>query len=220
MSRESKRSPWIRRGIIAAAIMGLIVAMAASTTVTTAEEGAKVASGLNPDKSFDAADFAATLFPQIVAELPGKAVDLAVLAPEVAVNEAAAGEKYGQDLGAGSYAVPVKVAATVLTVDEKFMTLTVDGMSEADTVVVPLGAALNGGPVRDALGNVRFGDVPDQIAFQSVAQELKALMKTQVLDTADPASLTGKDITVYGAWKNGGPENTYIIQPVKIEAAS
>ncbi len=220
MSRESKRSPWVRRGIVIALCVGLVGAMVMSTTVTTAEQGAKVASGLNPAKDFNAAEFAATLFPSIVAELPGKAVDIAVLAPAVAENEAAAGAEYGQDLGAGSFAVPVKVEGTVLSVDDKFMTLTVSGLAEDQTVVVPLSSALNGGPIRDALGNVQFGDVPDQIAYQSLAQELKALVKTQVLDPADPASLTGKDVVVYGAWKNGGPKSTFIIQPVKIEAAA
>ena len=48
--------------------------MALSTTLKTAEEGAKVASGLNPAKGFVAADFAAEVFPKIQAELPAKAV--------------------------------------------------------------------------------------------------------------------------------------------------
>jgi predicted lipoprotein len=200
--------------------LALLVAMGLSTTVKTAEEGAKVASGLDPAKGFSAADFAAKIFPEIQSALPGKAVDIAILAPEVAVDVAAAGKKYGQDLGAGSYAVPVKAVGTVASVDDKFITITVDGMPEGTSVVVPIGTVLNGGPIRDALGNVRFGDVPDQIAFQSVAQEIKALIKTKVLDPANPASLNGKTVTVFGAWKSGGPKTTFIIQPTAIEAGS
>ncbi len=210
----------MKRGIVIALGVALVVAMGLSTTVKTAEEGAAVASGLNPAKNFSAAEFAAKIFPEIQSALPAKAVDIAILAPEVATDVAAAGTKYGQDLGAGSYAVPVKVAGTVASVDDKFITITVDGMPAGTTVVVPVGTVLNGGPIRDALGNVQFGDVPDQIAFQSVAQEIKALVKTQVLEPANPSSLNGKAITVYGAWKSGGPKATFIVQPTSIEAGS
>jgi predicted lipoprotein len=220
VSRESKRSPWLRRGIIAAAIIALLVAIGLSTHVTTAEQGAAVASGLDPDKSFNPADFAAKTFATVQADLPGKAVEIAVLAPEVAADLAAAGTKYGQDLGAGSYAVPVKATGTVSAVDKNFITLQVDGMPADVGVAIPVGTALNGGPIRDALGIVKFGDVPDQIAYQTVAQNIKKLVAAQVVEPANPASLQGKTITVYGAWKSGGPKSTFVIQPVQIEAAA
>jgi predicted lipoprotein len=220
VSRETPRSPWIKRGIIIVLGVALLVAMGLSTTVKTAEEGAAVAQGLNPDKSFSPADFAAKIFPEIQAALPAKAVELAVLAPEIQADLATAGKKYGQDLGAGSYAVPVKFTGSVSGVDENFVTVTVDGMPAGQKVYLPLGPALNGGPIRDALGNVKFGDVPDQIAYQSVAQEIKKLVKAGILDPAKPASLTGKTITVNGAWKSGGPKDTWIIQPVSISVAS
>ena len=219
MSRKTRRSPWVRRSIVIGGVVALLVAMGLSTTITTAEEGAAVAAGLNPAKNFSAADFAADVFPTIQADLPATSVDVVVLAPAVAEDLAAAGTEYGQDLGAGSYAVPVKAVGTVESVDDKFVTLSIEGMDPDKPVVIPLGSALNGGPIRDALGNVQFGDVPDQIAFQSVAQEIKALVKTQVLDPVDPASLQGKTITVYGAWKSGGPKSTFVIQPVAIEVA-
>ena len=116
--------------------------------------------------------------------------------------------------------MPVKVVGSVASVDDKFITITVDGMPADTTVVVPISTVLNGGPIRDALGNVQFGDVPDQIAFQSVAQEIKALVKSQVLEPTNPTSLTGKTVTVYGAWKSGGPKSTFIVQPTSIEAGS
>jgi predicted lipoprotein len=196
----------------------LLIAMALSTTVKTATEGAAVAAGLDPDKSFSAAEFAATTFAAVQKDLPAKATDLPTIAPEVIADLATAGKKYGQDLGAGSYAIPVKLNGKVTAVDENFVTLEVAGMPAGQTVYIPLGPALNGGPIRDALGNVKFGDVPDQIAYQSVAQEIKKLVKADVLDPAKPATLNGKTIEVYGAWKSGGQKDTWIIQPVSIAA--
>jgi hypothetical protein len=132
VSRETKRSPWIRRGIVIALGAVLLIAMALSTTVKTATEGAAVAAGLDPDKSFSAADFAATTFAAVQKDLPAKAADLPTIAPEVIADLATAGKKYGQDLGAGSYAIPVKLSGKVTAVDENFLTLEVAGMQLRD----------------------------------------------------------------------------------------
>lgn len=220
MSRSGQRSPWVARGIGIG--IGVVVALAigVTTTYTTADEGAAIASGLNPNKDFNPAVVASELFPQIKADLPLNAVDLPIFADESDADLVAAGGKYGQDLGAGSFAVPVVATGTVESVDDKFMNLTVEGIDAERPVVIPIGAALNGGPVRDALGIISFGDVPDQIAFQTLAQEIKALMKAEALDPVDPASLTGKEIKVYGAWASTSPDSMWLIQPVVIEVAS
>ncbi|MCF8526638.1 MAG: DUF2291 domain-containing protein [Candidatus Nanopelagicales bacterium] len=220
MSRSGQRSPWLARGIGIGVGVVLALAIGVTTTYTTAEEGAAIASGLNPNKDFNPAVVASELFPQIKSDLPLNAVDLPIFATEADADLTMAGGKYGQDLGAGSFAVPVVATGTVESVDDKFMTLTVDGIDEERAVLVPIGPALNGGPVRDALGIISFGDVPDQIAFQSLAQEIKALMKAEVLDPADPASLSGKEIRVYGAWASTSPDSMWLIQPVAIEVSS
>lgn len=211
---------WVGKTVFVAVLVLLFGAIAVSTQYRTAAEGAAIASGLNPDKNFDPAATAAELFAIIQTDLPPKANQLTQVAPEIMDNLGAAGAAYGQDLGADSYAFPVAFTGTVDAVDDKFMTFTVDGMPAGQSVVVPLGAALNGGPVRDALGIIQFGDVPDQIAFQSLAQEVKKIMIDQVVTPANASSLQGKTVTVYGAYKSGGPAGTWIIQPVKIEVTS
>ncbi len=214
---DDRGAAWVGRVVFIAILVAVFGAIALSTQYRSAEEGAAIASGLNPDKSFDPAAKAAELFPTIVADLPGKAVDLTVLAPAVDADLKAAGEQYGQDLGAGSFAFPVKVVGTVESADKKFATLKVDGVP--GSVEVPTGPALNGGPVRDALGIIGFGDVPGQIEFQTLAQEIKKIMIDQVVTPADFPSLEGKTVTVYGAYKSGGPADTWIIQPVVVEVA-
>ena len=220
MSRSGQRSPWVGRSIGIGIFVVVALAIGLTTTYTTAEQGAAVAAGLNPDKSFDPAVKAAELFPQIQADLPAKAVDMTEFVTAATADREGAAKQYGVDLGAGSFAVPLVIKGTVSDVDDKFITLDVEGASADVPVRVPLSSALNGGPVRDALGIISFGDVPDQIAFQSLAQEIKNLMKAQVVEPANAASLKGKAVTIYGAWASQSPKSSWVVQPVTIEAAS
>ncbi len=220
MSRAGQRSPWVFRGIVIALVAIIVVAIGVTTTYTTAEQGAAIAGGLNPNKNFDPAAKAAELFPQIQADLPAKAVDMSEFLAVATSDRDGAAAQFGTDLGQGSYAVPVVVTGTVTEADDKFMTLDVAGAAADVPVRIPLSSALNGGPVRDALGIISFGDVPDQIAFQSLAQEIKALMKSSVVEPADAASLTGKPVVIYGAWASQSPESSWVVQPVSIEAGS
>ena len=212
---------WVKPVAIAGVSGAFVVAVLASTTVVTGgdEAGIVTAAGLQQNKDFDPAASAAELFPQIVEGLPPAAIDIVDLHNGVQADEAAFGAEFGQDLGAGSFVVPVRIEGTVSEVDDAFIFFEIDGIDGENQAVVPIAGALNGGPVRDALGLISFGDVPDQIAFQTLAQELKALMKAEAVDPVDPASLVGQDVVVTGAWKNGLPTPQYIVQPVTIEVA-
>lgn len=211
---------WVKPVAVVAAIGLFVGAVATTTTVVTAEEASQTAAGLRPSKTFDPAETAAELFPIIVTNIPNTTVDIKELHDGVQRDEEAFGAEFGQDLGAGSFVVPVRAAGRVSEVDDAFIYLEIDGLDGEEQAVIPIAGALNGGPVRDALGLISFGDVPDQIAFQSLAQEIKGLMQEQVVDPVNPASLAGKDIVVVGAWKNGLLTSQYIIQPVIIEVAS
>jgi predicted lipoprotein len=196
------------------ALVALVGAMAFSTKWLTPEEAA----ALNPPP-FVAADFVEEEFPKITETLTANATDITVLAPAVEEDLAAAGEEYGQNLGSGAYAFPVTATGTASEVDANFVLLKVPGLAPKYEVRVPLGAAVSGTPVRDATGDIRFGDFVDQTAFQSVANEMKVKIQEDVLSSVDPAGLKGKELTVVGAWATGGPPNSFIIQPVTIEVA-
>lgn len=210
---------WAKPVAIAVVSVGFVIAVLASTTIVTVDDdgSSATAAGLQQNKDFDPAATASELFPQIVEGIPGAAVDIVELHDGVQADEAAFGAEFGQDLGAGSFVVPVRIEGTVEEVDDAFIYFQVDGIDGENQAVVPIAGALNGGPVRDSLGLISFGDVPDQIAFQTLAQEIKALMQAEAVDPVDPASLVGKDVVVLGAWKNGLPTPQYIVQPVTIE---
>lgn len=205
-----QRTKW---SILAAALLALVVAMILDTKFLSATADAE-----GRPAAFDPTTFAQDKWPGLVDQISSEAVDVTELATVADSDPAAAGEKYGQDLGAGSYAFAVKATGTVAKVDANFITLSVPGMPAEDVVRIPLGMALNGSAVRDATGTIHYGDFTDQTAYQDVANALKALIQQNVLAELDPASLNGTTLTVTGAAMSGGPPRAYLIQPVTIEA--
>ncbi len=200
----------VKNALGALGALVVLVAMYLSTTFLSPAEEAKV----NPPP-FNGETYSAEAFPKQAAAIEEKAVDLGTLIPAVEKDVKSAAQQYGVDSGSGNYTFPVKATATVIDVDENFIHL--ESPVRGDRVLIPLGLAVNGTPVRDALGTITFGDFIDQTDFQTVANQFKLIIEKDVLAPADPANLTGKTVSVVGAWATGGAENTYIIQPVKLE---
>ncbi len=171
-------------------------------------------------KAFNPTTYAQQKWTKLVEQINVKATDVATLAAAVDADLAAAGKKYGQNLGADSYAFPVKATGVVAAVDANFITLTVAKMPARDVVRIPMGPALNGAAIRDATGLIQFGDFTDQTDYQTVADALRVLSQKDVVGKISPPLLKGKTITVVGAFASGGPPNAYSISPVKIEVAS
>lgn len=212
-TRTTRFPPRTVKGLVALALaVGLGVAMVTNTTFLRPAEVV----GLNPVE-FDAAVYVEEEFPGIVESITAAATDLAVLAPALAADPVAAGAEYGTDLGSGKFAYPVRATGTVAEVDEAFLVLAVPGVPPAVTVRIPLAAAVSGTPVRDATGEITFGDFADQTDFQSVANELKLRIRSEVIGAIDPAALRGQEITVVGAYATGGPPDALLVQPVSIE---
>lgn len=208
---SATRASSIARFIPAVLAVVLLAAMLFSTKFLTAAE----VEAITP-KPFNAAEFVATNYDKALATVTDKGTDLTTLAPAVLADKAAAAEQYhGVNLGAGSYAFPVKATGTVKSADANFIILDVANMPPGSTVRIPVGAALNGTPVRDAAG-YKFADFPGQTQYQQVANEFKTKMAADVLSTLDPAALTGKTLTVVGAYSLPGAANSYIIQPMQV----
>jgi predicted lipoprotein len=207
--RSHKQAKWSVVAVVAAA---LIAGMVLNTKFVSSTASASGQPG-----AFSPTSYAAKKWPELVQRISDKAVDLTVLAPVADGDPTAAGKQYGQDLGAGSFAFPVKATGTVSAADANFITLSVPGMPEGDVVRIPVGLALNGAPIRDATGTIKYGDFSDQTDYQDVANALKDISAKQVIAKANPNSLNGKQITVIGATATGGPPKAYSINPVKIE---
>jgi predicted lipoprotein len=215
MKRPSLRTPVARRAALWIAGGVVLVAAAASTTYVGPDDPRAAGQA-----AFSAEEYVAEAFPEIVEAIRGDTTDLTVLAAALADDPAAAGEQYGVDLGAGQFAYRVSAAGEVVDVDDDFVYLAVAdpaGESGELDVRIPLGTALTGTPVRDATGTIKFGDFTDQNEYQSVANQLKLKIQSEVIAPADPPSLAGRSVTVTGAWSTGGPPDLFIVQPVTIE---
>ncbi len=194
------------------AVVALVVAAILDTTFLDPEGAADVSA-----PTFSPAAFVDEEFPGVRDTLIENAVDIAELAPAIEDDLDAAGEQFGVPLGSGRYVFQIRATGTVENVDDDFIELSIPDAPDAD-VRIPLGSALTGTPVRDATGEIRFGDFPDQTAYQSVANEFGLRMRNEVLADLASEDLEGRQMTVVGAWTSGPP--VFIIQPVAIEVAS
>lgn len=206
-----KASAGSRRGMMAgiATAVVLLGAIAWDTTVVHIGSDADVRQqGFSPD-SYGEAEF-----PRIQSLIAEKAVDAATLAPEVLADKDAAIAKYGTAASTGAIMF-VKLTGTAGEAKSGVYTLAVDGLPEEVTIRVQTGPAINGTDLRDAPGDIAFGQFKNQIEYQDAGSAINRAMKAAVLDGIDSAALTGRTVNVTGAFRLINPKN-WMITPVQM----
>lgn len=194
----------------------LLVAMALDTKFLSPEE----LSASKPE-AFNAATFAAEEYPKITGQIEQNAAELSEVAAAVADDPAAAGERYGHEAGTNKHAIPVRFTGKVTEADAEFLTLDVSGMPKGSVVRAALGQAVNGTALRAAPGTISFSDFQNQTDYQQFANELKKLAVGQVTEKVDAKSLVDSSVSAVGVYvTNTGPEDSFLVTPVKIEAVS
>lgn len=201
----SRRNLWLAIG--AAAVV--IAAMALDTTVVRIGSDADVR-----QQAFSPDTFGEAEFPRVQAAILEKAVDGLTIAPEVLADKAAAGTKYGTASSTGSI-MSVKLSGVVGEGKSGVYNLAVEGMPPDIKVRVQTGPAINGTDLRDAPGDIEFGQFKNQIEYQDAGAALNRAMKKAVLDGIDAAALQGKTIEVVGAFRLVNPKN-WMITPVQV----
>ena len=200
-----------RRGLLMgiAAVVVLAGAIALDTVVVPiGSEGDVRAQAFSPDT------YGQTEFPRIQAFVKEKAVDAATLAPEVLADKNAAAEKYGTPSSTGAILF-VTLSGVAGEPKSGVYPLTVEGLPEEITVRVQTGPAINGTDLRDAPGDIAFGSFKNQIEYQDAGSGINRAMKAAVLDGIDTANLTGKTVTITGAFRLINPKN-WMITPVEV----
>lgn len=187
----------------------ILVAMAFGTKVVSLTDAA--AAG---PKVFDPATYGKTEFPKVQEAIAKKAVPAEVLAKALAADPAAAAKQYGVKGGTGPV-FPVSLSGTVGAGQSGIYAVTVAGVPSTLIIRVQTGPAINGTDLRDATGTITFGQFTNQIEFQNAASALNTQMKQQVLAPLDTATLTGKKITLVGAFQLINP-NGWLITPAKL----
>lgn len=156
-------------------------------------------------------------FPRIQALIEKSAVDARELTAAIAVDKAAAGEKYGKPGSVGPI-FPVKFTGVVGEGASGVFKVAVEGMPEGVGIRVQTGPAINGTEVRDATGTVGFGQFTNQIEYQDAGAALNNEVKSQVIGDLDRDKLPGKTIEVVGAFQLINPAN-WMVTPVRLKVA-
>lgn len=206
-----KASRFSRRALILSAVgVVLVAAMALDTTVIRlgSEQAAQSA-------GFSAQSFGETEFPNVQSDLETRAVDAKTLADALAQDRAAATKQYA--VGTGPNAVfSVKFSGVAGEPKSGIYPITVEGMPEGLLLRVQSGPAINGTELRDATGKYVFGQFKNQIEFQNAGAALNNAMKEAVLSKIDAANLSGKTVSVTGAFKLINPKS-WLVTPVRLE---
>lgn len=203
LSTGAKRGIWI--GVIVVVILGLVL----GTRVVPADDPR--AQGT---EKFDPATYGAEQFPTVQSEIADRAVEADILAAAVAADPAAAAEEYAVQSSGG----PVYSTTFTGIVGEGqsgIYEVAVEGLPEGLLIRLQTGPAINGTELRDATGEIEFGQFVNQIEFQNAAAALNEELKTQVLADIDTAALTGKTIEVTGAFTLINP-SSWLVTPVEL----
>jgi predicted lipoprotein len=205
-----RAKPGLRIIIASAAAIILLAAMAISTKVVRIDSAASVKSG-----AFSEAEFGESEFPKVQFAIEQRAVSAAALAPAAAKDPAAAVKQYGFPAGIGSE-IPIKFTGIAGKDDLGTYAVTISGVPKAVVVSVQTGPAILGTDLRDATGTINFGQFRNQIEYQNAGSALNKEMKKEVLSKVDTSNLTGKTISVVGAFSLTDP-NSWLVTPVKLD---
>lgn len=192
-------------------VVALLGGMAWDTTFLSPEDA--VAFGL---VEFSPEEYAEAMFPQLRDIYIETAVDVADVGAAIREDPETAGERFGTALGSDRYGFALEAEGLAVEADDDFITIAIEA-DPALVVRVPLSTAINGAPIRDASGTISFGDFRDQTEFQSVANNFRRVIERDVVAPLDRGAIEGQQVRVVGAWLQGGPPDTFIIQPVLIE---
>lgn len=205
---RKRRGRWV--WLIIIAVLALIVVL-----------GTRVVSNDDPlaggdSGAFNAETFGAENFPEIQSGVEESAVDGVELAEAIAADADAAASEYAVE-SSGGPVFSVTFTGVAGEGASGIYPITIEGMpAEPELVRVQFGPAINGTELRDATGEIQFGDFSNQIDFQNAAAAVNDQLKAEVLDGIDAESLEGKTVTVTGAFTLINPA-TWLVTPVSVE---
>lgn len=204
LSAGAKRGIWI--GIIVLVLAGIVL----GTKVVSNDE--PLAQGA---ADFDPATFGAENFPTVRDGITERATDAVDLAAAIAEDPAAAAEEFAVSTSGGpNYSV--SFTGVVGAGQSGIYPVTVEGVPSTLLIRMQTGPAINGTELRDATGDIQFGQFKNQIDYQNAASALNEQLKTEVLANIDAANLEGKTVSVTGSFTLVNPAG-WLVTPVEIE---
>tara|TARA_B000000460_G_scaffold62709_1_gene42511 strand:- start:3683 stop:4342 length:660 start_codon:yes stop_codon:yes gene_type:complete len=207
-SGSSRKAMWIW---IAVGVL-VVVGMALGTRVVAADD--PLAQGA---VEFDAATFGAETFPTVQSDIVAQAVEAQELAEAIAADPEAAAAEYAVE-SSGGPVFSVTFTGVVGEGQSGIYEVDVEGVPDDLLIRVQTGPAINGTELRDATGEITFGQFTNQIDYQNAGSALNEEMKAAVLADIDSEALTGETITVTGAFTLINPES-WLVTPVEVSVS-
>jgi predicted lipoprotein len=193
-------------------LLALLIAMALSTKVVKLGSGGDATQA----QAFEPAAYGKTQFPKTQKAIEKRAVAADVLAAAIAKDQDAAGKQYGVAGGGVGPEMSVKLTGVAGKEDAGVYEVKVPGLPDSLVVRVQTGPAINGTDLRDATGDISFGQFTNQIDYQNAGYAINAEMKKEVLSKVDTAKLTGKTVSIVGVFQLINP-NGWLITPVRLD---
>ena len=207
MTRRGKLD--MKLAVGSGAVLVLLAAIIADTKAVKIGSAEDTPAGI-----FSASTYGKAQFPKVRSAIESRAVDAAVLAVALAKDQSAAETQYGLPAPAGPE-YSVKFTGKVGKQDSGVYDIAIPGVSETIHVSLQTGPAINGTDLRDATGLIKFGDFSNQIDYQNAGSALNNEMKKEVLSKIDASDLTGKTVSVVGAFELSDPAE-WVVTPVKL----
>lgn len=206
-----KASAPSRRGLMisAAVAAALLLGIALDTSVVHIGSDADIR-----QQAFSPDAYGEAEFPRIQAIVKEKSVDAETLSAALIADKDAAAAQYGTPSSTGAIMF-VTLSGIAGEAKSGVYTVAAEGVPEDTTVRVQTGPAINGTDLRDAPGDIAFGQFKNQIEYQDAGSGINRAMKAAILDGLDTSDLTGKTITVTGAFRVINPKN-WMITPVEV----
>jgi len=199
-----------RAVITAIAVLVLLGAIALDTKVVTIG-----GDGDLRQQAFDPDRFGRDEFPRIRDFVIDQAPDAALLAEELEADKTAATTAYGTMSGA----FPVMTVTFTGSVGEGasgIFSVDVPDLPDGLMIRVQTGPAINGTELRDIVGDIDFGDFTNQIEYQNAGAGINRAMAAEILADLDRDALSGKTISVTGAFTLINPNN-WLVTPVALK---
>jgi predicted lipoprotein len=204
------------RSIGIALAVVVVVAMALDTTYRDADAPRATASGR---PAFDPETYGRETFPNVAQTIEDDAQPLPQLLTALRQDQDGASERYGHREGNAPYSFPVSGEGVAGAAENGVLPLDIKRVPRGTKVSVQIGPALPGSAVRDATGEIKFGQFLNQVEFADAATALNNEVKARVLEDLDAASLKGKRVRFVGAFTYLTP-TVVTITPVKLETAA
>jgi predicted lipoprotein len=207
MSTVAKRGIWI--GVVAMLAAWVVLGTRYVPTDDPLAQGTV---------AFDPATFGAENFAAVQSGVTDRAVDAATLSAAIAADPTAAATDHAVE-SSGGPVFSTKFTGVVGEGRSGIYPVTVTGVEPSDLVIrVQTGPAINGTELRDATGEFLFGQFKNQIEFQNAAAALNDELKARVLANIDTANLSGKTVTIAGAFTLVNPK-AWLVTPVSIDVS-